>query len=109
MDVSILILNYNTREHLRACLRSLQVEGSTTLSGGAVEAEVLVVDNASNDGSADMVAADFPWVRLIRSPYNGGFAMGNNQALTRSAGRAILLLNPDAAMPRGGIGALLGS
>src|SRR5437879_159403 len=70
MDVSIVILNYNTRDHLRACLRALQVEGSTSLGGGPSDAEVLVVDNASSDGSAQMVAAEFPWVRLIRSPRN---------------------------------------
>ena len=77
MDLSLVILNYNTREHLRACLESL-ARGSTT--GGARSTEVLVVDNASRDGSADMVEAEFPWVTLIRSPRNGGFAYGNNQA-----------------------------
>jgi GT2 family glycosyltransferase len=107
MDLSIVILNYNTREHLRVCLASLLAEGSTALSGGPLETEVLVIDNASSDGSADMVAADFPWVTLIRSPRNGGFAYGNNQALELCRGAAILLLNPDTLMPRGGIAALL--
>src|SRR6476469_7021583 len=100
MDLSIVILNYNTRDHLRACLESIADEGSTSLSGGALEAEVLVVDNASSDGSAEMVAAAFPWVTLIRSPYNGGYAMGNNQALGPSRGKTILLLNPDTSLPR---------
>jgi GT2 family glycosyltransferase len=109
MDLSILILNYNTREHLRACLESLQHEGSTSLGGGPIQAEVLVVDNASRDGSAEMVATHFPWVALIRSPRNGGFAYGNNQGLARSRGAAILLLNPDTLMPSGGIGGLLGA
>ena len=63
MDLSILILNYNTREHLRACLASLLDEGSTSLSGGPIQAEVIVVDNASSDGSAEMVSAEFPWFR----------------------------------------------
>jgi GT2 family glycosyltransferase len=107
MDLSIVILNYNTREHLRACLESLVAEGSTSLSGGPLLTEVLVVDNASSDGSAEMVAADFPGVSLIRSPHNGGFANGNNQALERSRGAAILLLNPDTLMPPGGIGRML--
>ncbi|MDQ6672192.1 MAG: glycosyltransferase family 2 protein [Chloroflexota bacterium] len=107
MDLSILILNYNTREHLRACLASLAAEGSTSVSGGPVQAEVIVVDNASSDGSADMVAANFSWVSLIRSPRNGGFADGNNQGLQRSRGAAILLLNPDTLMPSGGIAGLL--
>ena len=107
MDLSIVILNYNTREHLRACIRALLAEGSTSLSGGAIQAEVLVVDNASSDGSADMMAAEFPWVELIRSPRNGGFAHGNNQALRRARGASILLLNPDTLMPAGGVGRLL--
>src|SRR3981081_2474463 len=102
MDLSIVILNYNTRDHLRTCLESLRGEGSTSLSGGAVEAEVFVVDNASSDGSAEMVEQGFPWVRLIRSPRNGGFAYGNNQALQHAVGDAILVLNPDTLLPRGG-------
>jgi N-acetylglucosaminyl-diphospho-decaprenol L-rhamnosyltransferase len=107
MDLSIVILNYNTREHLRACLESLECEGSTSLAGGPLEVEVLVVDNASDDGSADMVAREFGWVRLIRSPHNGGFADGNNQALRRIQGDTALVLNPDTVMPRGGIRQLL--
>jgi N-acetylglucosaminyl-diphospho-decaprenol L-rhamnosyltransferase len=107
MDLSIIILNYNTCQHLWACLQSLLAEGSTSLSRAAVQAEVFVVDNASSDGSADMIAAEFPWVELLRSPRNGGFAFGNNQALRRARGSAILLLNPDTLMPRGGIAQLL--
>src|SRR5258707_976966 len=103
MDLSIVILNYNTREHLRTCLRSLLAEGSTSLSGGPIEVEVFVVDNASSDGSANMVASEFPWVELMRSPLNGGFASGNNQALALARGQAVLLLNPDTLMPRGGL------
>jgi N-acetylglucosaminyl-diphospho-decaprenol L-rhamnosyltransferase len=106
MDLSIVILNYNTREHLRTCLESLLVEGSTSFSGGAIGAEVFVVDNASADGSAEMVSQDFPWLTLIRSPRNGGFAYGNNQALRRAVGDAILVLNPDTLVPRGGIAQL---
>jgi N-acetylglucosaminyl-diphospho-decaprenol L-rhamnosyltransferase len=107
MDLSIVILNYNTRDHLRACLRALQVESSTSLGGGAIEVEVIVVDNASSDGSADMVASEFLWVRLVRSPRNGGFAFGNNQALRLCSGANVLLLNPDTVMPSGGLARLL--
>ncbi|HYY89263.1 MAG TPA: glycosyltransferase family 2 protein [Chloroflexota bacterium] len=102
-DLSVVILNYNTREHLRACLASLAAE----VSRSAVEAEVFVVDNASTDGSADMVSTDFPWVRVVRSPLNGGFAYGNNLALSRARGEAILLLNPDTTLAPGTIAALL--
>lgn len=107
MDLSIVILNYNTRRPLRACLRSLRDEGSTSLSGGPVQTEVIVVDNASTDGSAEMTAKEFPWVNLIRSTRNGGYAHGNNQALRNARGAAILLLNPDTLMPPGGVAGLL--
>ena len=107
MDLSIVVLNYNTREHLRTCLQSLASEGSTSLGSGPIEAELILVDNASTDGSAEMVATEFPWATLIRSPRNVGFAAGNNLALRRAAGDAILLLNPDALIPRGGLAALL--
>jgi GT2 family glycosyltransferase len=107
VDLSIVVLNYNTRDHLRTCLRALLLEGSTSLSGGTLEAEVIVVDNASTDGSDALVHAEFPWVRLIRSPRNGGFAFGNNQALRQTRGANVLLLNPDTLMPPGGITSLL--
>jgi GT2 family glycosyltransferase len=100
VDVSIVILNYNTREHLRVCLSALAADCLKS-------AEVFVVDNASSDGSADMVADEFSWVRLIRSPRNGGFAYGNNQALRVARGDAILLLNPDTLITSSAIGSLL--
>jgi len=100
-DLSVIILNYNTRDHLRACLKSVQAEGS------ALDSEVIVVDNASVDGSAEMVAAEFPWARLIRAPRNGGFAYGNNLALREARGAAVMLLNPDTEVPHGAFAALL--
>jgi N-acetylglucosaminyl-diphospho-decaprenol L-rhamnosyltransferase len=96
MGISIVILNFNTCEHLAGCLRSVQAEAR---AGD----EVFVVDNASSDGSAEMVERDFPWVRLIRSPINGGFAHGNNQALRLATGDAVLLLNPDTVLPAGAL------
>ncbi|MBI4212900.1 MAG: glycosyltransferase family 2 protein [Chloroflexi bacterium] len=89
IPLSIVVLNYNTREPLRRCLNSIE------RSEGVPWLEVLVVDNASSDGSADMVAAEFPGANLIRSPRNGGYAYGNNLALTQARGRYVLLLNPD--------------
>jgi GT2 family glycosyltransferase len=100
MDLSVVILNYNTCANLRACLQSMERERPAA-------SEVLVVDNASSDGSAEMVEAEFAWVKLIRSPRNGGFAYGNNQALRVAQGEAILLLNPDTRVPRGGIAGLM--
>jgi GT2 family glycosyltransferase len=106
MDLTIVVLNYNTRDHLRECLLALRAEGSTSLSRGSIAAELLVVDNASSDGSADMVAAEFPEVTLIRSPRNGGFAYGNNHALRQMRGGMALLLNPDTIFARGGVARL---
>jgi len=100
VDISIVILNFNTCTQLRVCLVALLAEHLP-------DAEIFVVDNASSDGSADMVAREFPSVRLIRSPHNGGFADGNNQALRLARGDTMLLLNPDTLMPRGGVRALL--
>src|SRR3954465_4534178 len=99
MDVSIVVLNYNTRAHLRACLGALRGDG--------LECEVLVVDNASSDGSADMVETEFHWVRLIRSPRNGGQAFRQNQGFRPARGEAVLILNPDTLLPAGVLAALV--
>jgi GT2 family glycosyltransferase len=101
--VSVIILNYNTCDDLRTCLRSVH---QTEVGTGEIVAEVFVVDNASADGSADMVAAEFPWVRLIRAARNGGYAYGNNLAMRVCRGEYILLLNPDALVPPGAISSL---
>jgi GT2 family glycosyltransferase len=87
--LSICIVNWNTRELLRACLASLAAHPP------ALEHEVLVADNASADGSAALVAAQFPWVRLIETGANLGFAEGNNRLLRLARGDWLLLLNPD--------------
>lgn len=89
MDLSIVIVNWNTRELLRDCLRS--VFGGL----GALEAEVIVVDNASDDGSVAMIHREFPDVWLIENDRNLGFAAGNNVALRKATGRHMMLLNTD--------------
>lgn len=94
-DLSILIVNWNTRELLLACLRSLAE------ARPALAVEILVVDNASGDGSAEAVASEFPDVRLFRNEANVGFAGANNQALAASRGRLALLLNPDTLVAPG--------
>lgn len=93
MKLSIVIVNFNTRDLLRACLQSIQN------SQEAPELELFVVDNASSDGSAEMVAAEFPEGQLIRSSANRGYACANNLALRRCAGQYLLLLNPDTVLP----------
>ncbi|MEL6584348.1 MAG: glycosyltransferase family 2 protein [Pseudomonadota bacterium] len=89
MDLSIVIVNWNTREMTRECL-------SSVCAGlGALRAEIWLVDNASEDGSAEMVRESFPDVRLIENTENRGFAAANNQALEQCSGRHVLLLNSD--------------
>lgn len=122
LDLSVVIVSFNTRHHLEACLASLftslrppassiQAEvGSTEPSSRAQAeglAEVFVADNASTDGSADMVRERFPQVHLIENRENLGFAAANNQAIRQSQGRYILLLNPDTIVRGDAVAALI--
>ncbi len=118
IDLSVIIVNWNVRDLLRRCLVSLA--GSDGLSMARLEtlpdadgagcdppitdyrssivscrAEVIVVDNASADGSVAMLQAEFPWVQVIANAQNLGFTRANNQGLARSQGRYVLFLNPD--------------
>ena len=101
LRLSIVIVNWNTRDLLRKCLDAVYQD----LPRGLVE--IWVVDNASGDGSPDMVAQDFPQVRLIRSRENLGFASANNLALRRSSAPYVLLLNPDTEVEPGALERLL--
>ncbi|MBI4557217.1 MAG: glycosyltransferase family 2 protein [Candidatus Hydrogenedentes bacterium] len=91
-DVSVVIVNWNTCDLLRACLQSLFAQTRRATY------EVVVVDNASADGSADMVARDFPEVVLVRNARNEGFARGCNQGMQAGRGRYFLLLNSDTTI-----------
>src|SRR4030042_5613259 len=101
MDLSIIIVSYNGREHLRKCLQSLAAHGPS------VEHEVIVVDNASQDGTAGMVAAEFPQARLLTLPKNVGFAAGANRGIGEASGEAIVLLNPDSELKEDVFGPML--
>lgn len=111
MHLGIVIVNFNVRDLLDACLRSLFAELARS---PALSARVVVVDNASTDGSAGMVAAQHPQVELIASPQNLGFARGNNVGLRRLGLAAekgappdlLLLLNPDAELHPGSLATL---
>ncbi len=89
VDFSIIIVNYNVREFLRQALLSLRKALVN------VSAEIFVVDNASDDGSADLVRTQFPECLLITNHENLGFARANNLALKQARGRLLVLLNPD--------------
>ena len=88
-ELSIIVVNWNTRDLLRDCLAALYAADLPRLT------EIIVVDNASTDGSAAMVLAEFPEVDLLVSERNLGYARANNQALKRARGRHVLLLNSD--------------
>jgi len=118
-DLSVIIVNWNVRGLLRNCLNSLLASPGIAWVGGpirsdsvaqppdegeitrppplprALSAEVIVLDNASSDGSTAMLEAVFPWVRLVASPENLGFTGGNNLAIPLSRGRYVFFLNPD--------------
>lgn len=91
IDVSIIIVSFNTKDLLRACLAAVAA------------GEIIVVDNGSSDGSVEMIKKEFPNVTLIANSQNRGFAAANNQGLKRARGRYLLLLNSDTQVPLGGI------
>jgi GT2 family glycosyltransferase len=97
--LSVIVVTWNSREHIKACLASV------ARSAASLPHEVIVVDNDSGDGTAEVVARAFPAATLIRNRENRGFPKAVNQGLRRAGGRFLLLLNPDAevvedALPR---------
>jgi GT2 family glycosyltransferase len=100
-ELSIVIVSYNARPDLDACLESLAAHPPR------LRHEIVVVDNASTDGSAESVVARAPAVRLVRQPSNVGFAAGNNVGIQQTTGELILLLNNDTIVPAGAIDALV--
>jgi N-acetylglucosaminyl-diphospho-decaprenol L-rhamnosyltransferase len=98
--LSIIIVSYNSRDITLACLESVYAYPPS------VPFEIILIDNASPDGSAAAIAAAWPKVRLIASPENHGFALGNNIAAKQARGSRILLLNPDTVVFPGSLSAL---
>lgn len=92
MELSVIIVNYNVRYFLEQCL----VSALNALGG--IDGEVWVVDNASTDGSVEMIKFKFPHVKLIANEKNVGFSKANNQAIKLASGKYILLLNPDTVV-----------
>jgi GT2 family glycosyltransferase len=97
VTLSIVIVNWNTRDHLLGALESIYS------APPAFPFEVIVVDNASHDGSAEAVAGQRPQVELIANRENAGYAQGNNQAMQLACGAYVLLLNPDVTLPAGAL------
>lgn len=101
-SLTVVVVNWNTKDLLRDCLRSVfEAEGSESY-------EVIVVDNASQDGSAEMVGAEFPQARLVREESNVGFAVANNDAIRLSDAEFILLLNSDTLVPEKSLADMVG-
>jgi GT2 family glycosyltransferase/peptidoglycan/xylan/chitin deacetylase (PgdA/CDA1 family)/RimJ/RimL family protein N-acetyltransferase len=97
VDVSIIIVNWNTKDIVKICLQSVYEQTKKIIF------EVIVIDNASADGSAEMIKAEFPQVILIENSQNRGFAAANNQGIKIAKGRYMLLLNPDTVVLDGAI------
>ncbi len=93
MTISIVIVNWNTKDFLNKCLKSIFISSNI-----AYKLEIIVVDNNSYDGSVEMVEKEFPTVILIRNNENVGFARANNQGIEIAFGKYILLLNPDTVV-----------
>lgn len=101
-DIAVIVVNWNAREDLRVCLNSLFADPKPELAY-----EVWVADNASSDGSAAMVAAEFPQVHLRANTANLGFSKANNQVIAGTTSRYVFLLNSDAAIHPGALDALV--
>ena len=95
MKLSVVIVSYNVRELLTACIESV-VKASE-----GIDAEVFVVDNKSADDTVEVISRDYPWVHLINNKENLGFSKANNIAIRQSEGEYVLLLNPDTVVAEG--------
>lgn len=92
MELSVVILNYKVRYFLEQCIRSVQRAIAN------IDAEIIVIDNDSNDGSCEMIRQYFPDVHLIENKENSGFSKANNKAVKEAKGKYVCILNPDTAV-----------
>lgn len=101
LDLSIVIVSWNAKAYLLECLRSLKSEANSC------QAEIMVVDNASTDGSVEAVQEEFPNVKLVATKANLGFAKANNIGIKQSAGKYICLVNSDVKVLPGCLAAMV--
>jgi GT2 family glycosyltransferase len=95
MKLSVVIVSYNVRALLTACIDSV------VKAAEGIDTEVFVVDNDSADDTVEVIARDYPWVNLINNKENLGFSKANNMAIRQSVGEYVLLLNPDTVVADG--------
>jgi GT2 family glycosyltransferase len=112
VDLTVVVVSWNVRDLLRRCLSSIfevrrSIEDAES-SSPALRTETIVVDNASVDGSVQMVRDEFPDVHLITNDINRGFTAANNQGLAQSCGRYLLLLNPDTQIVDDALATMVG-
>ena len=105
-DLSIVIVSWNVRDLLRRCVGSV-IESLSTGKGERLSSQLIVVDNASSDGSVDMLQEEYPHVHLIVNDQNLGFTRGNNQGIAAGDGRYVLLLNPDTEVVGDALGEMV--
>lgn len=101
MDVSVIIVNYNVKDLVLQALKSIY-----TYTRPSIDLEVIVVDNASSDGSVEAINAAFPKTKIIQNFSNNGFPAANNQGFTKATGKYIFMLNPDTELLSDTIGTL---
>jgi GT2 family glycosyltransferase len=108
LDLSVVVVTWRSREHVLACLRSLEAAVRPRAAGAPMPTwECVVMDNASDDGTPELVEREAPWVRVIRTGANLGYAKAVNLGLAATSGAHVLVLNPDCEWTPGSIHALV--
>jgi len=108
VDLLVVILSWNVRDLLRQCLESVASGRPLSANYPPLTTEIIVVDNASSDGSVEMVRAEFPAVRLIANQTNRGYTGGNNDGIAAATGRYVMILNPDTRVLADALAAMVG-
>src|SRR5262249_18737169 len=107
MDLSVIVVTYQSKDHILGCLRSLDASSRARDGRPAVAWECVVMDNDSRDGTPELVEREVPWARVIRTGANLGYAKAVNRGVAETRGAFVLVLNADCVWQPGGIAALV--